>query len=147
MDRNDVALFICEREKVSWSDLESRFVRGVPVKKGDFTCPKCGSDDIGGLKSYQLTCKKCGFLLTYPSQIARQTLLNYVNASIKDGIVEKTIDEKTYRPVYRVTTAGKEKLGDIKVRKELHEVIDKVTPEELAEIQNEINKLVKKIGK
>ena len=140
-----MAFFISEHEKVSWSDLEKRFVKAIPTKNAELPektkfkvnyCPECSGQRFECTEEGEIFCKDCGFNFASASMIARQTLLNYINALIKRGVVEKLIDSKTLRPIYRLHPDYRKQLANTKLRRELHAIIDSAPPSKLAEIRN-----------
>jgi hypothetical protein len=131
----EVATFIIKRQKTSWSELEKQF---VSLSSDKIVCPKCKSSDITILEGVQtsiipgvepektrsLYCKNCRAIIRNDCRIARQTLLNYIKALIKEGIIEKVIDKETLRPIYQATSVGKAKLDEMEIKRKLHSLID-----------------------
>ena len=69
----------------------------------------------------------CGIVVNSGNRIARQTLLDYLKALIKEGIVEKVIDKETLKPVYQVTETGRKKLNDLQNKQRAIEMILKTS--------------------
>jgi ribosomal protein S27AE len=104
VDKEDVAVFIAEHGKASWSDLEVFFATS-PRAKGEnkAACPECGGGKLMRNEEGEVFCMNCGYVLTLGGQVSRQTLLNFIYTLIRESTIEKVIDQKTYRPVYRIT--------------------------------------------
>ena len=155
VDKLDIAAFIIERQKTSWSELEEKFVN---LSSDKTICPKCKSSDITILegaqtsiipgvkpaKTRELYCENCRAMIWNAGRIARQTLLNQLKTLIREGLIEKVIDGKTLRPVYQVTPGGRAKLEEMAVKKKIHLLIDRGNFQEaLHEIEELENKLKK----
>jgi len=107
----DIADFIIEKKKTSWSDLERQFVGPTAYKRSP--CPKCKSSHIiVDQDSRELICGDCRTVVFSKYRIARQTLLNYIKALTKEGIIEKAINKETNKPVYQATEKGQKNLQD-----------------------------------
>ncbi len=120
----EVAAFIAEKKKATWSELVRQLVN-IPSK---FVCPSCKSSRIvEDREAQEFVCVDCGIVVNSGNRIARQTLLDYLKALIKEGIVEKVIDKETLKPVYQVTETGRKKLNDLQNKQRAIEMILKTS--------------------
>lgn len=68
---------------------------------------------------------------------AKQTLINYKKELENQGKIDKKISEKTRRPVYYVPDIWKVEVKDLIDKREMKEILDKMTPEEFQELKEE----------
>ncbi|MFC1486628.1 hypothetical protein ACFLRN_02920 [Thermoproteota archaeon] len=107
----DIALFIHQKGKTRWSHLLKEFVEN-------------------GLEKH----------------ISRQRLTNYLKELVDEGLVNKTIDPKALMfrmywrvyPIYTIPKSRKNRLQEIRNKKDVLEFIDSATPIEINELQNHI---------
>jgi hypothetical protein len=76
-------------------------------------------------------------------QCAKQTLINYKLRLESEGKIARKISESTKRPVYYVPEAWKHEVRNVIDRREIHQNIDKLTPEELVELKKELKEQFK----
>ena len=107
----DIALLIDQKGKTRWSHLLKEFVEN-------------------GLEKH----------------ISRQRLTNYLKELVDEGLVNKTIDPKALMfrmywrvyPIYTIPKNRKNRLQEIRNKKDVLEFIDSATPIEINELQNHI---------
>lgn len=122
----DIAFFIVEKKKASWSELERQFVGPTGYKRSP--CPKCKSTHIiVDQDTREIVCGDCGFIVFSRHHIARQTLLNYIKGLMKEEIIEKTINKETNKPVYQATENGQKKLSEIQTKLRINEMVIRST--------------------
>jgi transcription initiation factor TFIIIB Brf1 subunit/transcription initiation factor TFIIB len=122
----DIASFIVEKKKASWSELERQFVGPTGYKRSP--CPKCKSTHIiVDQDTREIVCGDCGFVVFSRHHIARQTLLNYIKGLMKEETIEKTINKETNKPVYQVTKNGQKMLSDLQNKLRIIEMIYSTT--------------------
>lgn len=76
-------------------------------------------------------------------QCAKQTLINYKLRLESEGKIARKISESTKRPVYYVPEEWKHEVRNAIDRREIHQNIDKLTPEELIELKKELKEQFK----
>ena len=110
----DIALFIDEHGKTRWSNLLRRFV------------------DNGSEK-----------------HISRQRLSNYLKELVDDGLVKKTVDVpalmfrmiwRAYQ-IYEVPKSKRNKIHEIRNKKEIYEFVDTADANKIEQLQKEIEKI------
>jgi DNA-binding HxlR family transcriptional regulator len=109
----DVALFIDQNGKTRWKKLLKEFVENGSEK-----------------------------------HISRQRLSNYLKELINEGLVEKTIDTKAMMlkmywrayPLYQVPKNRKQRMEEIRNKKQILEYIDSADPEQIRKLQEHIKK-------
>lgn len=69
---------------------------------------------------------------------AKQTLINYKLGLESEGKIDKRIGKKTRRPVYYVPDKWKPDVRILMERREMMEMVDKLSPEELLELKKEM---------
>jgi len=69
---------------------------------------------------------------------AKQTLINYKLRLESEGKIAKRISERTQRPVYYVPKGWEQEIKILMERREMMEMVDKLTPEELLELKKEV---------
>jgi DNA-directed RNA polymerase subunit RPC12/RpoP len=122
----DIASFIVEKKKARWSELERQFVGPTAYERSP--CPKCKSTHIiVDQDTRETVCADCGFVVFSRHRIARQTLLNYIKALMKEEIIEKTINKETNKPVYQATENGQKKLSVLQNKQRIIEMVLKST--------------------
>lgn len=107
----DVALFIDQNGKTRWTKLVKEFV------------------DNGSEK-----------------HISRQRLSNYLKELVNEGLVEKTVDTKAMLlkmywrmyPVYKVPKNRKQRMEEIRNKKQILEYLDTANPEQIKKLQEHI---------
>ena len=107
----DIALFIDKKGKTRWNHLLKEFVENGSEK-----------------------------------HISRQRLTNYLKELVDEGLVNKTIDPKALMfrmywrvyPIYTIPKSRKNRLQEIRNKKDVLEFIDSATPIEINELQNHI---------
>jgi DNA-binding HxlR family transcriptional regulator len=107
----DIALFIEQKGKTRWSHLLKEFV------------------DNGSEK-----------------HISRQRLSNYLKELVNEGLVEKTIDKKAMLlkmywrayPIYKIPAKRKQRMEEIRNKKQILEYLDSADPEEIKKLQKHI---------
>ena len=110
----DIALFIDEHGKTRWSNLLRRFV------------------DNGSEK-----------------HISRQRLSNYLKELVDDGLVKKTVDVPALMfrmiwrayPIYEVPKGKRNKIHEIRNKKEIYEFVDTADANKIEQLQKEIEKI------
>lgn len=126
VDTLEIAAFIVEKKKASWSDLERQFVGPTAYKRSP--CPTCKSTHIiVDQDTRELVCTDCGFVVFSRHRIARQTLLDYIKALMKEEIIEKAINRETNKPVYQATKNGQKMLSDLQNKQRIIEMITQST--------------------
>ena len=125
VDDLEIASFIVEKKKASWSELERQFVGSTTFKS---PCPICNSSHIIVDKdTRELVCVDCGKVVFSGNRIARQTLLRYIKELMKEDIIEKAINKETNKPVYQVTETGRKKLTNLQNKQQAIEMILQTT--------------------
>ncbi len=125
VDDLEIASFIVEKKKASWSELERQFVGPTTFKS---PCPICNSSHIIVDKdTRELVCVDCGKVVFSGNRIARQTLLRYIKELMKEDIIEKAINKETNKPVYQVTETGRKKLTNLQNKQQAIEMILQTT--------------------
>ena len=114
----DIAIFIDEHGKTRWTNLMRRFVENESEK-----------------------------------HISRQRLSDYLKELVDDGLVKKTVDVPALMfrmywrayPVYEVPESKRNKIQEIRNKKEIYEFVDNADPKKIEQLQKEIDKIKKKI--
>jgi len=107
----DIALFIEQKGKTRWSQLLKEFVDNDSEK-----------------------------------HISRQRLSNYLKELVNEGLVEKTIDKKAMLlkmywrayPIYKIPAKRKQRMEEIRNKKQILEYLDSADPEEIKKLQKHI---------
>ena len=107
----DVALFIDQNRKTRWTELLKEFV------------------DNGSEK-----------------HISRQRLSNYLKELVNEGLVERTIDTKAMLlkvywrayPIYKIPKNKKQRIEEIRNKKQILEYLDSADPEQIKKLQEHI---------
>lgn len=121
VDDLEIASFIVEKKKASWSELERQFVGPTTFKS---PCPICNSSHIIVDKNTrELVCVDCGKVVFSGNRIARQTLLRYIKALMNEEVIEKAINKETNKPVYQATEKGQKKLSELKNKQRIIDMI------------------------
>jgi len=110
----DIALFIDEHGKTRWNNLLRRFVENGSEK-----------------------------------HISRQRLSNYLKELVDDGLVKKTVDVPALMfrmiwrayPVYEVPKSKRNKIHEIRNKKEIYEFVDNADSKKIEQLQKEIEKI------
>ena len=110
----DIAIFIDEHGKTRWTNLLRRFVENGSEK-----------------------------------HISRQRLSDYLKELVGDGLVKKTVDVpalmfKMYwraYPIYEVPKSKRNKIQEIRNKKEIYEFVDHADPKKIEQLKKEINKI------
>lgn len=68
---------------------------------------------------------------------AKQTMLNYKLRLEAEGKIAKKISEQTGRPVYYVPDRWKTAVKDLIDKREMKEILDKMSPAEFQELKEE----------
>jgi hypothetical protein len=113
----DIAIFIDEHGKTRWNNLLRRFVENGSEK-----------------------------------HISRQRLSDYLKELVDEGLVNKTIDVPALMfrmywrayPIYVVPKNRRKKIQEIRNKKKIFEFVDAADPQEIAKLQQVINKIEKK---
>ena len=111
-DRYDIALFIDEKGKARWSDLQKEFVDN---------------------KSERHISRQT--LSNYLKELREDGI---ITKTIDAKFLALT---HIIRPIYKVTKNGKKRLQKIADRKEIYNFIETATPEEITKLQEEITRL------
>ena len=109
----DIALFIDQNGKTRWTELLKEFV------------------DNGSEK-----------------HISRQRLSNYLKELVNEGLVEKTVDTKAMLlkmywrayPLYKIPKNRKQRMEEIRNKKQILEYLDSADPEQIKKLQEFIKK-------
>lgn len=72
---------------------------------------------------------------------AKQTLINYKLRLESEGKIAKRMSKKTKRPVYYVPEEWKSEVRNSIERREMMEMVDKLTREELVELRKEVKEI------
>jgi len=110
----DIAIFIDEHGKTRWSNLLRRFVENGSEK-----------------------------------HISRQRLSDYLKELVDDGLVKKTVDVPALMfrmiwrayPVYEVPKSKRNKIQEIRKKKEIYEFVDTADAKKIEQLQKEIDKI------
>ena len=110
----DIAIFIDEHGKTRWTNLLRRFVENGSEK-----------------------------------HISRQRLSDYLKELVDDGLVKKTVDVpalmfKMYwraYPIYEVPKSKRNKIQEIRNKKEIYEFVDHADPKKIEQLKKEIDKI------
>jgi len=111
-DKYDVALFIDERGKASWSDLLKKFVENRTEKHISRQT----------LSNYLKELREDG-ILSKTVDTKTLALLHII------------------RPIYKVTKTGRKRLQKIADKKEIYSFLDSAAPEEMEKLRKEIVRL------
>ena len=107
----DIALFIDKKGKTRWKDILEEFVDNSSEK-----------------------------------HISRQRLSNYLKELVNEGLVEKTIDTKAMLlkmywrayPIYKIPSKRKQRIEEIRNKKQILEYLDSANPEEIKKLKEHI---------
>ena len=110
----DIAIFIDEHGKTRWTNLLRRFVENGSEK-----------------------------------HISRQRLSDYLKELVDDGLVKKTVDvpalmfKMCWRayPIYEVPKSKRNKIQEIRNKKEIYEFVDHADPKKIEQLKKEIDKI------
>ena len=111
----DIALFIDQKGKTRWNHLLKEFVENGSEK-----------------------------------HISRQRLSNYLKELVDEGLVTKTVDPKALMfrmywrvyPIYTVPKSRKNRLQEIRNKKQILEYLDSADPEEIKKLQEQIKEKI-----
>ena len=113
----DIALFIDDVGKTRWNQLLKKFVENGTEK-----------------------------------HISRQRLSNFLKELVDEGLVNKTVDVPAMMfrmywrayPIYVVPKSRSKKIQEIRNKKKIYEFVDAADPEEIAKLQQEMEKIREK---
>ncbi len=113
----DIALFIDDVGKTRWNQLLKKFVENGTEK-----------------------------------HISRQRLSNFLKELVDEGLVNKTVDVPAMMfrmywrayPIYVVPKNRSKKIQEIRNKKKIYEFVDAADPEEIAKLQQEMEKIREK---
>jgi len=113
----DIALFIDDVGKTRWNQLLKKFVENGTEK-----------------------------------HISRQRLSNFLKELVDEGLVNKTVDVPAMMfrmywrayPIYVVPKSRRKKIQEIRNKKKIYEFVDAADPEEIAQLQQEMEKIKEK---